>query len=123
MLGGVEPLRQEIESLALWWIPAFALTVLGNLALNAFISTHLENFASAGSFVSTIGWVNLVLEPVVMNLDHIVVSAWMFARTRAYGFTRQWLWCALGLFTGIIGGLIYFVLRVYENKTSSPPNE
>lgn len=117
-------LRKEVESLALWYIPAFVVVALASSLYSGYVKDLMElGEASPGvtlSLLSALGmFINLV--------DNVVVGVWLYVRGRKDG-GRAILWLLFGAVAHFYAALLYLGLKIYEqqkayNKSLQPTEE
>ncbi len=52
------------------------------------------------------------------QLVNILIGIWLFITAKKEKEGTPWFWLMLGLFTGVIGALLYFILRIYQTIQS-----
>jgi hypothetical protein len=110
-------IRKEIETLAIWYIPA---VIMAGIASGLYTGYFKEVLSSdPTSTWSTLSFLTATL--TLINLaDNIVIGVWLyFLVEKEEG--RTGLWFVFGLAAHLFAALIYVVLRVYEQKAFNNP--
>ena len=105
-------LRKQVESLALWYIPAFIIMGLLSSVTSGLLeqlfkdgiispSTTVPFFYAIGSFVS--------------NIDNLVVGVWLLAQSKKEN-SKPILWFLFGVVAHFYAAIIYIGLKIYENQ-------
>lgn len=120
--------RNELERLALWYVPVAVLAAVASTLISGVLQ---ERLASGELTIgSTIGLFQLL--PASIGLaDNIVVGLWLFGLSRKEG-GRSLLWFIFGLVAHLFAAVIYVSMRIYEQRavvhhgfsseTSAPDN-
>jgi len=99
-----------IVLIALWFasvlLPIFLTTHVTH-ALGLDDQLHLSNVAQLAG----------LLRSLIHNCVNIAVAAWLYRESRRAGI-RPWVWALFGLLYGIIAAATFFVVRLYEQRTS-----
>ena len=120
VLGVMSDLQQDIERLAIWWIPALLITI----ALGSYSEYHLNqsfqgNDYSPAELISQLGFANLFLDRLLSNLDHLVIAIWLIHTTKLRLIGTPWIWGTLGIVAGLFAAILYVGLRIYAKYESS----
>ena len=67
------------------------------------ISLHMLLMTSARSILS-----------IIVN---VVIGIWLFIQARQTKST-PWIWLLFGIFYGLIAAVLFYLLKIYESKTS-----
>ena len=105
-------IRKEIESLAIWYIPAFIFVSIMGALFSGYLKDMMEyGAATPGStfaFLSAIGsFINLI--------DNLVVGVWLYLRGKKDG-GRVILWFFFGVVANFYAALMYIGLKIYEQQ-------
>ena len=117
-------LRKEIESLALWYIPAFVFVALASSLYSGYVRALMEmGEATPGTTLSLISALGMSINLV----DNLVVGVWLYVRGRKEG-GRAILWLLFGVVAHFYAALLYLGLKIYEqqkanNKSLQPTAE
>ena len=105
-------IRKEIESLALWYIPAFVLTLI----FSAIYSGYLKELMDMGEVTTgkSIVFASMVLN-FIGNIDNLVLGAWLFMQSKKEN-GKPILWFFFGLVAHFYAAIIYIGLKIYENQ-------
>ena len=112
-------LRSEIETLAIWWIPAAILSVVLNFVITVYARSLFGDEEISTSLDSILGlmqwqWFFLFF---IRHLENFVVAIWFSQRFRGQ-YRAALIWSFLGLATGLIGVLIHMALVIYEKDVA-----
>jgi len=105
-------IRKEIESLALWYIPAFALTLI----FSAIYSSYLKELMDMGQVTTgkSVVFASMVLN-FIGNIDNLVLGVWLFMQAKKEN-GKPILWLFFGLVAHFYAAIIYIGLKIYENQ-------
>lgn len=105
-------IRKEIESLAIWCIPATIVVAL----MSAIISGYARDTIQAGgatpgttlSFITALGM-------FIKLINNIVVGIWLYLRSKEDD-GRAILWLLFGIVAHYFAALMYIGLKIYEQQ-------
>ena len=49
------------------------------------------------------------------QLVNILIGIWLFVTVKKEKYGTPWFWLMLGIFTGVLAALLYFILRIYQS--------
>lgn len=103
-------LRNEIESLALWYIPTYILAAI----ISSLISGYVVEISNIIELDPGVTMSILALITAMLNLaDNVVVGVWLFIQgKREKG--KAGLWLFFGLAAHLFAALFYIGLKIYE---------
>ena len=105
-------IRKEIESLALWYNPAFLIIFLASAVYSGYLKEIIE-MGEATTGVS-IAFFTMVLK-LIQNIDNLVVGVWLFIQAKKEN-GKPLLWFLFGLVAHFYAAIIYIGLKIYENQ-------
>lgn len=111
-------IREEIESLALWFVVATALVIVLNLFLSVSGTTNLEHLTASINNPSSALIIFSSFGILAKLIDNIAVGMWLYQRANVCGYNR-WLWGAFGLAGSLVGGALYLLSRYAEARPSN----
>ena len=108
-------LRKEIETLAMWYIPAVLFVVIATAIMTGYFQDMVRSqHASLGTWISFYS----LLQGLIQLVDNLVVGIWLFLRSKSENGNR-FLWLLFGLAAHLFAAVIYLALRIYEQRTAS----
>ena len=108
-------MRNEIEKLAIWYIPAFLIATLAASAMSD-ILPHLLESGSLG-VGKTISFVFFVAN-AIQYIDNLVVAIWLYIQLKNQN-GKKWAWLLFGAIAHLFAVIIFVVLMLYENQNAS----
>ena len=105
-------IRKAIESLALWYIPAFVIMLVFSAAYSGYIKEVME-LGEATTGVS-IAFATMFLN-FIQSIDNLVVGIWLFIQSKKEN-GRPILWFFFGFVAHFYAAIIYIGLKIYENQ-------
>lgn len=110
-------IRKEIETLAIWYIPAVIMTGIASALYTGYFK---EVFSSNSTNIgSTLSFLTATLTLIKLP-DNIVVGVWLYSSVGKEG-GRTTLWFVFGLVAHLFAAIIYIVLRMYEQQAFNNP--
>ena len=101
-------IRKEIESLALWYIPIFLVTLIGTSLYSGFLKSFVEtDQLSSGATITFL----FMFSQVISNIDNIVVGIWLYFRSKDED-GRAVLWLLFGVVAHFFAALIYICIKI-----------
>lgn len=108
-------LRKEIETLAIWYIPAVAFVLIATAFLTGYAQEIMrDQTASPGTLFSFLS----LAQGLIHSVDNLVVGIWLFLRSSKED-GRRYLWSLFGLAAHLFAAIVYLALRIYEQRKES----
>ena len=105
-------IRKEIESLAIWYIPAFIVVAVLSALFSGYINDLIEfGEATSGTTMSLIS----IISALIKLIDNFVVGIWLYLRGKKDG-GRAILWLFFGVVANFYAALMYIGLKIYEQQ-------
>ena len=105
-------IRNEIENLALWYMPVFIVVAMLSTIMSGYAVNMLE------SDQRTLG-VELTLfttfAALVKLADNLVIAIWLFIQSEKQG-RKKLLWFFFGIVAHFFAVILYLGLYIYESK-------
>ena len=60
----------------------------------------------------------MIVHSVLSKIVNIAVGIWLFTETRR-SEGKPWIWLLFGIAFGMIGAIVFYVVRIYESKTDT----
>lgn len=76
-----------------------------------FRASSLQQAANLTTWQIYSVWVLWILKQLV----YILIGIWLFYQAKKEKEGTPWLWLMLGVFTGVLAALLYFMLRIYQS--------
>ena len=105
-------IRKEIESLALWYIPAFVIMLIFSSIYSGYLS-ELMDMGKVKTGTSVL-FASMVLQ-FIGNIDNLVLGFWLFMQAKKEN-GRPILWFFFGIVAHFYAAIIYIGLKIYENQ-------
>lgn len=92
---------------------------LASVLLPIFLTTHVTHALGLDDqlHLSNVAQLAGLLRSLIHNVVNIAVAVWLYTESRRAGI-RPWVWALFGLLYGIIAAATFFVVRLYELRTS-----
>ena len=108
-------IRKEIETLAIWYIPAFLITVLLSAAAAGYFKAFFMNLkVTSFTKFSFVTYISLFIGLT----DNLVVAVWLYFQNKKE-CGKKVLWMIFGLFAHLPAAIIYIGLKVLEDMRAS----
>ncbi len=105
-------IRKEIESLALWYIPAFVIMLIFSSIYSGYLS-ELMDMGKVKTGTSVL-FASMVLQ-FIGNIDNLVLGFWLFMQAKKEN-GKTILWFFFGLVAHFYAAIIYIGLKIYEHQ-------
>jgi len=107
-------LRKEIESLALWYIPAFFVMLMVSAIFTGYFKQLIEyGSVSVGTPIALVQ----ILGQFISNIDNFVVGIWLYLQSKKEG-GRTLLWFLFGMVAHFFAAVLYIGLKILDNQQS-----
>jgi hypothetical protein len=110
-------MRRSIETLALWYIPVWILMAIFSGYYTDYFQALIESHPSSHAMVFSV-----FLARLVGVADHFVVAIWLMFQKHENNW-RKTLWFVFGVVSGLIGAVIYLLVKIYEEKHNAFNNK
>ena len=105
-------IRKEIESLAIWYVPAFIIMVFASGLYSGYFKEVME---MGQAFTNkTFVFVSLVAS-LINHIDNIVLGIWLYLKGKKEG-GRAILWLMFGIVAHFFAVIIYIGIKIYVNQ-------
>ena len=108
-------MRNEIEKLAIWYIPAFLIATFAATAWSDILPQLFDSDSlSIGRTISFI----FVVGNAIQYVDNFVVAIWLYIQLKNHN-GKKWVWLLFGAIAHLFAVIIFDILMMYENQNAS----
>ena len=111
-------IKEEIEKLALWYIPVTIILALLTTGTSGYLTDLMQGEITFGGKVMLVSY----LAQAIGAADNIVVGIWLFIQARKND-GKAMLWFLFGLIANLLAALFYLAILIYEQNSGVSAKE